>query len=105
MKSAMQELCWRRRIKPSPFIAGLIQEITESPERYEGAAVPPAGLDYASVYVNDETWAQGMAVAETYDVKLSAMVRVGIARELAAEGIPWDVTTARPRNDHIPTRE
>lgn len=105
MKSALQEYAWRNRSKPSVVIVGLIQEIVDHPERFEGAAVPPAGLDYASVYISEELWGQGVAVAETYDVKLSAMVRVGIARELAAEGIPWDVTTARPRNDHIPTRE
>lgn len=105
MKAAMQEYCWRKRIKPSPYLAGLIREIIESPEKFEGASIPPAGLDYASVYVNDETWTQGMEVAEVYDVKLSAMVRVGIARDLTAEDIPWSVTTARPRNDSIPIRE
>lgn len=105
MKTAMQELCWQNRTKPSPYIAGLIQSIVDEPSVCEGMAVPPAGLDYASVYVTDEVWYQGVEVATAYGTKLSAMVRALIARDLAEEGIPWDVTTARPRNEHIPKME
>lgn len=105
MKVAVRELCWQNRTKPSPYIAGIIHEIIEHPQGFEDAAVPPAGLDYLSVYISDDEWNKGLAVAEQYRVRLSALVRVAIARDLTKANIPWDVTTTRPRNDHIPTRE
>jgi len=105
MKAAMQEYCWKHRTKPSPFIAGIIQEIVDHPERYTGVLVPPAGLDYSSVYIDEETWQKGIDTATTHGTRLSAMVRVGIARELETEGIPYHVSTARPRNEYIPDQE
>jgi hypothetical protein len=105
MKTAMQELCWRRRTKPSPFITSIVQELIDTPEHFEDVDVPPAGLDYSSVYIDDATWQKGIEVAATLKTRVSAVVRVGIARELEEEGIPWDVSTIRPRKEHIPARE
>ena len=105
MKVAVRELCWQNRTKPSPYIAGLIRDIIASPDGFESAPVPPAGLDYLSVYISDDEWNKGLAVAERYRVRLSALVRVAIARDLTKANIPWDVTTIRPRDDYIPKRE
>lgn len=105
MKEAVAELCWKRRTKPSPYIAGLIQGFLNAPNQYGGRAIPPAGKDYASVYIHDSLWTAGAERAEQIGVTLSAVVRVAIAVDLEAEGIPWDVTTARPKNEHIPMRE
>jgi hypothetical protein len=105
MKTAMQEYCWRHRTKPSPFISEIIREIIADPNIYAGLAVPPAGLDYSSVYVDDETWEKGSYVAEAQSIRLGAMVRVGIAKKLEEESIPWSVTTPRPQNRFIPAEE
>jgi len=105
MKTAVRELCWRNRTKPSPYLVGIIREITEHPERFEGEEIPPAGRDYLSLYIEDEAWERGLATAAEYNTRLSAMVRVAIARDLTKENIPWDVTMTRPRHDYIPMRE
>ena len=105
MKTAVIELCWRNRTKPSPYLLELIHEISEHPERFEGEHIPPAGNSYISVYIDDESWERGLAVAAEWNTRLSAVVRVAIARDLTEANIPWDATTARPRNDHIPIRE
>jgi hypothetical protein len=105
MKEALREFCWRHRTKPSPFIVSIIEEVIESPHHFEDSDVPPAGQEHISVYVQDEVWFAGIEAAEPYGFPLSALIRVGIARELATEGIPWTTSTPRPRNDHIPIRE
>lgn len=105
MKEALREYCWRRRTKTSPFVVGLIKEVIEFPEHFEGTAVPPAGSDHLSIYVDPAVWEEGSKTAKKFNVALAALLRVGIARELEEEGIPWDVSTPRPRNDHIPNLE
>lgn len=105
MKEAIQERCWDKRVKASPWLATLIQQIIENPEQYEGATVPPAGPDYLSIYIADEKWLEGVEVAAMMHTRLGAMIRVAVARILEEEGIPWDVSTARPRNESIPIRE
>jgi hypothetical protein len=105
MKVAIREYCWRMRTKPSPFMVGIIQEVIDFPENFEGADIPPAGTDHQSVYIDPAVWEKGTEVAARYRVSLAGMIRVGVARELAAEGILWDVSTVRPRNDRIPDRE
>jgi post-segregation antitoxin (ccd killing protein) len=105
MKQAVNELCWRNRTKPSPYLLDIIQEVAEHSERFEGAHIPPAGNSYISVYIDDESWERGLAAAADLGVRLSALVRVAIARDLTEAHIPWDATTTRPRNDHIPIRE
>ena len=92
-------------VAPSPLVGQVIEDIIGDPRSFEDSAVPPAGPNYISVYVNAELWNQGVEVAHSYGVSLGAMIRVGLARRLAAEGIPWDVTTVRPRNSRIPIRE
>jgi len=105
MKVALREYCWRHRTKPSPFVVGIIQEVIESPHHFEDFEIPPAGQDHMSLYVYDEVWEAGLKAAEVYGVHLSAIIRAGIARELATEGIPWAVSTVRPRTDRIPIQE
>lgn len=105
MKEALNEYCWRNRTKPSPFVVGLVREIVAFPERYEETEVPPAGQSHLSVYIEDSLWEEGLATAKSYKVHLSAMIRVGIARELESERIPWDTSTIRPKNTHIPMKE
>jgi hypothetical protein len=105
MKEAVREYCWRHRTKPSPYLAAIIQEVIDFPERFEDVGVPPAGLDNVSVWINTQTWNKAVKVAASYGVKLSAMVRVAIARDLEEASIPWDTSTLRPRNNHIPARE
>lgn len=105
MKEALAELCWKRRSKPSPYIVGIIQGFLDDPNRYAGAEIPPAGKDYSSVYIRDSVWFAAIKEAEDRGVRLSAVVRVAIAADLAEEGIPWDVSTARPQNKRIPDRE
>lgn len=105
MKQAVAEYCWAERTKPSPFIAELIQGYLDNPNQYAGEPIPPAGKDYASVYIRDSVWIAATEQAAQSGVRLSAVVRVAIAKRLAEKGIPWDVTTARPKNEHIPVRE
>lgn len=100
MKTAVRELCWQNRTKPSPYLAGLVREVIEHPEEFSGAP-PPAGGGYISLYIDDETWAEGVASAAAYHATLSAMVRVAIVRDLTKASIPWPVTTV----EHIPARE
>ncbi len=57
------------------------------------------------MYIRDSVWNAATEQAAQSGVRLSAVVRVAIAARLAAEDIPWDVTTARPKNEHIPIRE
>lgn len=105
MKEAVLVYCERENIKPSPLIGRVVQEVVDEPELFAGEAIPPAGPNYVSVYMADDTWDSGAEVAASFGVPLGAMIRVGLARLLALEGIPWDVTTARPRNRHIPKME
>ena len=105
MKEALSELCWMQKTKPSPYIVGIIQGFLDDSDRYAGAEIPPAGKDYASVYIRDSVWFAAIKEAEDRGVRLSAVVRVGIAAGLAEAGIPWDVSTARPQNKRIPIRE
>ena len=105
MKDAVREYCWRHRTKPSPFIATLIQEVIDFPEHFEDTDVPAAGLDNISVWIDSATWQKAVGVAKAYNTQLSAMIRVAVARELEAEGIPWDTSTPRPRNERIPAKE
>lgn len=105
MKTAVRELCWRRRTKPSPYIAEVIDNAINFPEQYEDVDVPAAGLDNISVWITSERWADGVRVAEGLGTTLSAIVRVAVARDLEAEGIQWDASTPRPRNVRIPARE
>jgi hypothetical protein len=105
MKEAVAEFCWKNRTKPSPFIVELIQGYLDDPAKYAGQPIPPAGKDYSSVYIRDSIWSAAVEQAAQSGVRLSAVVRVAIAARLAEEGIPWDVTTARPKNEHIPIRE
>lgn len=92
-------------IASSPLVGQVIEDIISDPRSFEGSAVPPAGPNYISVYVSTELWNEGVQVARSYGVSLGAMIRVGLARRLAEQGIPWDVTTVRPRNSRIPFRE
>jgi hypothetical protein len=105
MKTAVRELCWRRRTKPSPFIAEIIEQAIDFPERFEDVDVPAAGLDNISVWISTERWAKGVETATALGTTLSAIVRVAVARELEEEGIQWDASTPRPRNVRIPSRE
>lgn len=92
-------------VAPSPLVGQVIEDIIRDPQSFEGSAVPPAGPNYISVYVNAERWNEGVQVARSYGVSLGAMIRVGLAGRLAKQGIPWDATTTRPRNTRIPVRE
>jgi antitoxin component of RelBE/YafQ-DinJ toxin-antitoxin module len=92
-------------IQLSPLVTQVIEEIVDDPKRVEDRPIPPAGPNYISLYVSPELWAQGVAVASEYGVTLGAMIRVGLALRLAEDGIPWDVTTPRPRRGHIPVLE
>lgn len=105
MKAAVEHYCWTKRTKPSPYIVSLIERIIANPTEFAGASIPPAGTAYASIYVHDDVWLEGGAVAKRLGTRLSALVRVAIAADLAAEGIPWDATTKRPLNEHIPVSE
>lgn len=105
LKEAVKELCWRNRTKPSPYLLTLINEVIDFPEHFEDVDVPPAGLDNISVWVDSETWLKGVGTAAKAGASLSAMVRVAVIRDLDEAGIPWDVSTPRPRNAHIPARE
>jgi hypothetical protein len=104
MKSAVKELCWRNRTKPSPYLAGLVREVTENPREFL-VGTPPAGGGYISLYIDDETWKSGVATATQYQTTLSAMVRTAILRDLTAAGIPWPVTIAVEEPEDIPARE
>jgi hypothetical protein len=105
MKTAVKEYCWRQRTKPSPYIYGIIQEVIDFPEHFEGVAIPPAGGDNFSVWTDMDTWNRAIAVSVELNTRLSAMVRVAMARDLEEEGIPYHVSTVNPRNDYIPIRE
>jgi hypothetical protein len=105
IREAVSRFCETNGLQASPLVGSLIEEIVEDPTGYEDSAVPPAGPNYISVYVSAELWNQGIEVAHSYGVSLGAMLRVGLARRLAEQGIPWDVTTVRPRNSRIPIRE
>jgi hypothetical protein len=100
MKTAVKELCWQNRTKPSPYLAGLVREVSEHPDQFSGAA-PPAGGGYISLYIDNETWTEGVAQATAHGSTLSAMVRVAIVRDLTMASIPWPVTTV----EHMPARE
>ena len=100
MKTAVKELCWQNRTKPSPYLVGLVREVSAHPEQFAGAP-PPAGGGYISLYIDDESWKEGVAVATAHHTTLSAMVRVAIVRDLTKASIPWPVTTA----EHMPARE
>lgn len=104
MKVAVREMCWRNRTKPSPYIAGLVREVSENPEQFAGAP-PPAGGGYISLYIDDETWTNGVALATSQGTTLSAMVRVAIVRDLTLAGIPWPATTPDMRKSDMPKKE
>ncbi len=105
LKGALEELCWEKRTKPSPFIVKIITNFLADPKQYGGLPVPPAGKDYASVYISDDVWIPAVDLADSMGTRLSAVVRAAIADSLNKNGIPWDVTTPRPKNEHIPIRE
>lgn len=105
MKEAVLKLCALREVKPSPLIVSMVDQIVEDPRQFEGSAVPPAGPNYISIYTDEEKWSRGDDEGVEYGVSLGALIRVALAKELALEGIPWHVTTARPRNIRIPIRE
>lgn len=105
IRESIGRYCEANALQPSPLVASVIEEIVEDHRTYEDSAVPPAGPNYISVYVSAELWSEGVKTAHTYGVSLGAMIRVGLARRLAAQDIPWDVTTTRPRNSRIPVRE
>jgi hypothetical protein len=105
IRDVLNGYCQRHDTKPSPLVGQLILGIIEDPAQYEGWAVPPAGPNYISVYVDAELWERGVETAGSYGVHLGAMVRVALAHLLAADDIPWDVSTVRPRNSRIPNRE
>jgi len=100
MKSAVKELCWQDRTKPSPYLVGLIHEVTENPDDFIDDP-PPAGGGYISVYIDDLSWEKGIEVGHTNGTTLSAMVRKAIVRDLTKASIPWPVITA----EHMPARE
>lgn len=104
MKSAVKEMCWENRTKPSPYIAGLVREVSRHPEQFAGAP-PPAGGGYISLYIDDETWANGVALAKAHGTTLSAMVRVAIVRDLTMADIPWSATTPDTRKSDMPKLE
>lgn len=105
MKVAVKELCWRRHTQPSPFLLSVIENLIEDPTPTEGEEVPPAGGDYLSVYLPKEVWEAGVALASTYGVRLSALVRVRLAQILMDEDIPWAVSPPRPQKKLIPILE
>lgn len=105
MKTALDEMLWKYRDKPSPHIASIVREFVQDPDKYRGLSIPPAGKDYASVYISDDDWLPAVEQANAMGVQLSAVVRARIAQELEAEGITWTVSTARPKNARIPIRE
>ena len=105
IREAINRYCEINGLQPSPLAGLVIEEIVADPTAFEDSAVPPAGPNYISVYVGTELWSEGVKVAHSYGVSLGAMIRVGLARRLAEQGIPWDVTTVRPRNSRIPIRE
>lgn len=104
MKTAVRELCWRNRTKPSPYLTALVREVTENPRQFL-VGTPPAGGGYISLYIDDETWKRGVATATEYHTTLSAMVRTAILRDLTEAGIPWPVTNAVEEPEDIPARE
>ena len=102
MKTAREPLFWKYRDKPSPHIADIVRNFLADPSQFKGLSIPPAGKDYASVYISDDHWLPAVEQATAMGVTLSAVVRARIAEELTREDIPWDVTTPRPKNEHIP---
>jgi hypothetical protein len=103
MKVAIEEYCWQNRTKVSPFIVGIIGEFMDDPASLAGVSVPPAGKDYASVYVSDDIWLRAMEQAEKMGTRLSAVVRARANQVLAEAGITWSTETARPKNETIPS--
>jgi len=102
MKTAIETLCWQKRTRPSPFIVSIIEGFLADPDAYRGAEIPPAGRDYVSLYIDDSVWREATDTADSMGTRLSAVVRVGVARVLAEEGIPLEVHAARPRHERIP---
>lgn len=105
IRDALVQYAERHDVLLSPLVTQVIEEIVTEPKRFEDRAVPPAGPNYISIYVNNQLWDDAKAIAAQYGVTLGAMIRVGLAMRLAEEDIPWDVTTTRPRNVHIPVLE
>lgn len=105
MKEALAEYCWRHRTKPSPLIVAIIDEYVADPGKFSGMPIPPAGTNNVSVYLALDYWDAAVEVATKHGTRLSAVIRAELGRRIADEGIPWDATSPRPRNERIPELE
>jgi hypothetical protein len=105
VREAIKDYADRNDTKPSPLIAQIVQQIVDDPKQYGGADVPAAGPNYISAYVNPALWEQGMEAVAPYGVHLGSVIRVELRRRLAADGVPWEATSVRPKNVRIPILE
>ena len=105
MLDVVKEMCWRWKTRPSPYIVGIIERIVEEPKGPGGLPVPPAGDTGASIHIDPDLWDTAKKVAAARGTTMHAMIWAAVQLDLTLENIPWDASTKRPQNAHIPIQE